>query len=177
MQVLIYLQGKALALLKNFAGIESIRKKRIRLKGFDYKGAFRYFNTICTYNKQSVFRSGSLVEWLIDILQEKSNPFEVKVWAYCFMPDHVHLLIEGKNVNSDMKKFISSYKQSTGFWYKKRTGLPPWQINYYEHIVRRKENTDDVARYIFNNPVRRGLVEDFKKYDFLGSFEFDVDQL
>jgi putative transposase len=90
------------------------------------------------------------------------------------MPDHLHILIEGKDNNSDMRRFISSYKQSTGFYYKKKTGLPLWQVNYYEHVLRREEDTTNVARYIFDNPVRKGLVDDFKKYKSLGSFEFDL---
>ena len=151
-----------------------IQKKRVRLEDFNYKGFFRYFVTICTYNKECVFKNDLLVEWLTDTLREKSNSFGFKVWAYCFMPDHLHLLIEGKDSNSDMKRFISSCKQSTGFSYKKKTGLPPWQINYYEHVLRREEDTIDVARYIFNNPVRKGLVDDFRKYKSLGSFEFDL---
>jgi putative transposase len=152
-------------------------KKRVRLKHFDYKGFFRYFVTICTHNKERVFENDLLlVEWLTDILREKANSFGFKVWAYCFVPDHLHLLIEGKDAFSDMRRFISSYKQSTGFSYKKKTGSPLWQINYYEHVLRREEDTIDVGRYILNNPVRKKLVEDFRKYNFLGSFEFDLCQ-
>jgi putative transposase len=156
-------------------GMAIIHKKRVRLKGFDYRGFFRYFVTICTYNKEWVFKNDLLlVDWLTDILREKSSSFRFKVWAYCFMPDHLHLLIEGKDSNSDMRKFISSYKQSTGFSYKKKTGLPLWQISYYEHVLRKEEDTMNVARYIFNNPVRKELVDDFRKYKSLGSFEFDL---
>jgi REP element-mobilizing transposase RayT len=90
------------------------------------------------------------------------------------MPDHLHLLIEGKDDNSDSRRFISSYKQSTGFYYKKKTGQPLWQVNYYEHVLRREEDTMSVARYILNNPVRKELVDDFRKYKSLGSFEFDT---
>jgi putative transposase len=121
-----------------------IHKKRIRLKNFNYKGFFRYSVTICTYNKERVFKDDPLlVEWLTDTLREKSNSPGFKVWAYCFMPDHLHLLIEGSDANSDMRRFISAYKQSTGFSYKKKTGLPLWQINYYEHVLRREEDTKD----------------------------------
>jgi len=93
------------------------------------------------------------------------------------MPNHLHLLIEGSGADSDMKRFISIYKQTTGFYYKKRTGCPLWQINFYEHILRKEEDTADVARYIFGNPVRKGLIEDYRRYKRLGSFEFDTTQL
>ncbi len=48
------------------------------------------------------------------------------------------------------------------------------QFRYYEHVLRREEDTMNVARYIFNNPVRKELVDDFRKYKSLGSFEFDL---
>jgi len=98
-----------------------IYKKRVRLRDFDYKGCFRYFVTICTHNKEWLFKNDRLlVELLTDILREKLNGFGFKVWAYCFMPDHIHLLIEGKDNNSDMRRFISTYKQSTGFFIKRK---------------------------------------------------------
>jgi hypothetical protein len=41
-------------------------------------------------------------------------------------------------------------------------------------VLRREEDTTNVARYILDNPVRKGLVDGFKKYKSLGSFEFDL---
>jgi putative transposase len=149
-------------------------KKRIRLKQFNYMGTYRYFVTLCAYNKESVFNDDSLVLVLLSLLREKAGIFRFGVWAYCFMPDHLHLLVEGFDDDSDFRKFISSFKQYSGFIYKKRCGLRLWQTNYYEHVLRREENTNTVAKYIFNNPVRKGMVEDYKKYALLGSFEFDV---
>jgi putative transposase len=151
-------------------------KKRIRLKDFDYKGYYRYFITICTFNKLPIFRDTSLVKWLINILREKSKSFGFKIWVYCFMPDHFHILIEGKDLHSDMKQFISSYKQHTGFYYKKYKGESLWQVNFYEHLLRKEEETMSVAYYILGNPVRKGLVDDYRQYTFLGSFEFDITQ-
>ena len=151
-------------------------KKRIRLKDFGYIGCNRYFITICTYNKKPTFGDNSLVTWLISSLKEKSESFGFKIWTYCFMPDHLHLLIEGKELDSDMKQFISSYKQHTGFYYKKKTGQSLWQINFYEHVLRKEEDTINIAEYIMNNPVRKGLVDNYSEYNQIGSFEFDIKQ-
>ncbi len=153
-------------------------KKRTRLKEFNYKGLYRYFITICTFNKEQIFKDNpSTVIWLVDILREQSRTFRFKIWAYCFMPDHLHLLLEGDDVNSDLKKFISSYKQISSFYYKERVGKQLWQINYYDHVLRKEEDNMNVAYYIFNNPLRKGIVDDFKQYEFIGSFEFDMAKL
>jgi len=151
-------------------------KKRIRLKSFDYEGNYRYFITICTYEKKPIFLDNSLIAWLIDILKNESEKFGFKVWVYCFMPDHLHLLIEGKGNNSNLKKYISSFKQKTGFYYKQKTHDQLWQINFYEHVLRKEEDTINVANYILGNPVRKGLVNNFSNYEFVGSFEYDIKQ-
>lgn len=149
-------------------------KKRIRLKSFNYKGVYRYFVTICTLDEKQIFKDNDLVEWFIKVLKEKSKNFEFKVWAYCFMPDHLHLLVEGKGTGSDMNRFIKSYKQYTGFYYKRKFKNNLWQPNFYEHVLRNEEDTMKVAQYIFGNPIRKGLVNSYKDYKFLGSLEFDV---
>ena len=153
-------------------------KKRTRLKEFNYKGLYRYFITICTFNKDQIFKDNpSIVTGLIDILREQSRTFRFKIWAYCFMPDHIHLLLEGDDVNSDLRKFISSFKQLSSFYYKTRIGKQLWQINYYDHVLRREEDNINVAYYFFNNPVRKGIVDDFKQYKYIGSFEFNIAKL
>jgi REP element-mobilizing transposase RayT len=93
------------------------------------------------------------------------------------MPNHLHLLLEGENDNSDLKKFIIDYKQHTSYYYKQQNNKKLWQTNYYEHILRTEEQTLKVAYYIFNNPVRKELVDDFLKYKFHGSFEFDISKM
>ena len=95
------------------------------------------------------------------------------VWAYCFMPDHLHLLIEGKSGNADMKTFVSSLKQKTAYWFKSIYGMQLWEANYYEHVLRNDEATTAVARYIIQNPVRKVIVEDYSQYPYSGSFEFE----
>ena len=159
---------------QGFSPADNEYKKRIRLKEFSYKGTYRYFVTLCTFNKADVFCDRCSVSFLLNSLGAKSRTFRFKVWAYCFMPDHLHLLVEGSDDSSDFRRFISAFKQDTGFNYKKRFGLRLWQTNYYEHVLRNEEDTDAIAKYIFSNPVRKGFVEDYRDYALLGSFEFDV---
>ena len=48
-------------------------------------------------------------------------------------------------------------------------GGPLWQDGYYERVLRRDEDIKEVARYIFENPVRAGLVQSPTEYPYLGS--------
>lgn len=92
------------------------------------------------------------------------------VLAYCFMPDHLHVITSG-NEESNLIKFIKKFKQITGYNFKKATGSKLWQKSYHDHIVRKEENLNSIAEYIFNNPVRKGLVDDYNNYPFLGPKE------
>ena len=148
-----------------------------QVKKFDYRGQPRYLITQCTFNKKPLFEDGHLVRWLVDVLKIKSENFGFRIWAYCFMPEYLYLLIEGKSSDSDMKQFISSYKEYTGFHYKEKTEVVLWQIYFFERLLRNEEDVKSVAKYIFGEPARKGLVEDYRQYKFLGSFELDVIRL
>lgn len=43
-----------------------------------------------------------------------------------------------------------------------------WQRGYYEHIVRKNEDLLEMAKYIVNNPLRKGLVSKSEDYRWQG---------
>ena len=148
-------------------------QKPRRLKSFSYRGYYRYFITIRSHDFKHHFVNDEVVDKLIEILKSTAEQKSFLVWAYCFMPDHVHLLIEGKKSNADMKVFVALFKQRTAYWFKRIHGVQLWEANYYEHVLRNDEATRAVARYIIENPVRKGMVEDYSKYPYSGSFEVE----
>jgi putative transposase len=140
--------------------------KRPRLKDFNYSGTYAYFLTILTKDHTAYFKEAEVIDSLIDILIETARSERFDVLAYCFMPDHFHLLVIGKDDKSNLKKFISLFKQKSGYWFKKNYNKNLWHISYYDHILRKEESIENVALYILENPVRKGLVSDFRKYPF-----------
>lgn len=151
--------------------------KRPRLKHFEYIGTYTYFLTILTSGRQNYFKETHTVEPLIKHLKETAERERFSISVYCFMPDHLHLLVNGLEEQSDLQNFIKIYKQKSGFWFKQKTHLNLWHVSYYDHILRKIEAVKDVAMYILNNPVRKGIVNDFKEYRFSGSFTMDIREL
>jgi REP element-mobilizing transposase RayT len=85
------------------------------------------------------------------------------------MPDHVHLLNEGRSDAADLQKFMKSWKQATGFEYAKHNrGRRLWQVGFFDRVLRSDESTEACARYILANPVRAGLVRSVDEYPFAG---------
>jgi putative transposase len=93
---------------------------------------------------------------------------EFSVPAYCVMPDHLHLLLEGLQETSDLQSFIHSFKQSTGFAYQSQFHTQLWQSRYYDHVLRRACDTETVAWYVWLNPVRKGLCTAPQEYPLSG---------
>ena len=89
------------------------------------------------------------------------------VHAYCFMPDHLHLLLSGE-AGGSLREFVRQFKQISSFEHKHRDGTELWQISYYDRVLRRDEDLYSVARYIWGNPVTAGIVTDPRDYAFSG---------
>ena len=82
------------------------------LRGFDYTGPNRYFLTMCTNQRARHFVERQHVALVSEQFQRASREQAFAVVAYCFMPDHVHLLIAGERDDADLKRF-TKYASST----------------------------------------------------------------
>ena len=140
-----------------------------RLRGFPYIGAYRYFLTLCTFRRTHVFVTTDRVELVLEQIQRAAAAHRFAILAYCFMPDHLHLLVEGESESSGLKEFARLAKQYSGYHHRRRYGSPLWQSNLYEHVARSDERTDAIVRYIIENPVRARLVQRVRDYPFVGS--------
>lgn len=86
------------------------------------------------------------------------------------MPDHVHLLVQGKTGDADLKKFVTGFKQKSGYEFKRKYHRNLWHVSFYDPVLRKEENVLETIKYILNNPVRKGLVDDYKKYRLSGAY-------
>jgi len=106
-------------------------------------------------------------------LRESVGKFRARVYAYCFMPDHVHVLVRTPP-ETDFLEFVDHFKQLSG--HRLRTeigdGRSVWQPRFYDHALRSSEGVLPTLRYIFANPIRAGIVENANDYPYSGSFEW-----
>jgi putative transposase len=99
------------------------------------------------------------------------------IFAYCFMPDHVHLLLVAESEGAQLLECVRRFKQVSGFKHRQRTGLVLWQTSFYDRVLRGDEETTSVGRYIWENPVRAGLTEGVRDYPFSGSAMFTREEM
>ena len=85
-----------------------------RIKGFDYLGCVCYFLTFCTLDRRTTFRDTAAVDLALAQFRRTTRLWSFATLAYCFMPDHVHLLIEGTTPAANLKRVAKRLKQGSG---------------------------------------------------------------
>jgi len=63
------------------------------LNHFDYAGFHRYSLTFCTDQRRPTFTERRAVDLVLSQIVRASTECAFDVPAYCFMPDHTHLLV------------------------------------------------------------------------------------
>lgn len=106
------------------------RHKGIRLDAQNYTGYGWYFLTLCTFRRAPYFRFDPLARWLLRMLHQESRAHGLLPRAYCVMPDHLHLLMQGNTPNADLLRFVKVFKHKTTFRFRARTGKTLWQTSF-----------------------------------------------
>ena len=101
----------------------------------------------------------------------------MEVLAYCVMPDHVHILLEGASETADLRDAVARWKQRTGYDWRIRYGTRLWQPGYHDRVLREGDDTRAVVRYVLQDPVRAGLVRTVGEYAWLGSSRYAIAEL
>ena len=115
--------------------------------------------------REKIFASPKDYEMFIVVLQEAVEMWNLKVAAYCLMPNHYHLLLHTPdgNISRCMRHINGVYTQRYNRWYKKDGQL--FRGRYKTAVVDGDNYLLEVLRYIHRNPLNAGLVKslnDFK---------------
>jgi putative transposase len=89
------------------------------------------------------------------------------------MPDHLHVLLKGQQLSSDLLRFVQRFKQLTGFQFKRESGERLWQQSFYDRVLRKGENSRAVAQYIFDNPSTASLPAASAAYELRGGIYYE----
>ena len=143
-----------------------------RLTSDCYVGRFRHFLTACTYKRRLYFRDVALVGHVRTHFLRTAMQESIEILAYCFMPDHLHLLVTGATENADVRRFIRLAKQLSGYEFHQHRQTSLWQPSYFDRALRGEDDTEAVVAYIVANPVRAQLVERADDYPFWGSDKY-----
>jgi len=122
-----------------------------------------HFVTFSCYRRQPFFATPELFDHFVRSLEDMRRRFELRVYGYVVMPEHVHLLL-GEPPRAKLAEAIHYLKLS----FSKRVrslrsaGEPGtfWQKRYYDRNVRNYREFTVKLRYLHRNPAQRGLVKE-----------------
>lgn len=153
--------------------MERPQRRRIRLDPSVYGQPGRAFSvTIGTSPRAPIFTDLELGLACVGQLRFLAADSSTRVWAYCLMPDHVHLLLQVGA--TPLGSFVQAWK-SRCYRLRRARGNPEpfWQRSFFDHALRSEEDLRRAAGYILANPVRKGLVKDTRAYPLAGSLILD----
>jgi REP element-mobilizing transposase RayT len=115
-------------------------------------------------NRQSIFEDEEDFIKFIQTIQKYKDVCGYKLYAYCLMGNHVHmLLMEGKEpLEQIMRRVCGSYV----LWYNRKYG----RIGYLFQDRYKSEPVEDdkyfltVLRYIYQNPLKAGFTASIEEY-------------
>jgi len=147
------------------------RRSRGRLSRAELAGRGAALFTICLLPPGQGFVAREVVAVFAATLAEVVPRHGCRVPAYCFMPWHLHLYMEGLHEEADTWLAVVHLKRITGAWLEDHRGVGRWQAGFDVRVKNAHRNTREAVAYVVNNPVRAGLVEDWRDHPFTGSVD------
>lgn len=118
------------------------------------------------HNRQAVFSGEGDFAYYLRNLREGKEALGCKVYAYCLMRNHVHLVVDpGEDVGRlpALMKLLAARQTRLVNWFRARTGTL-WEGRYRSSPIATESYLFACCRYVENNPVRAGIVDDPVRY-------------
>jgi putative transposase len=116
-----------------------------------------HFLTFSCYHRLPNFTHPTARGVFESSLETVRKKYELCVYGYVVMPEHVHMLINEPE-RETLAKAMQSLKQSVARTLALRAAHSFWQARYYDFNVWSERKFVEKLRYIHRNPVERGLV-------------------
>ena len=114
-------------------------------------------------DKRNIFLAEEEYIAFLKYLKKAQEKTEFNIYAYCLMTNHVHLLLKTEEPVGDIIKRVTvGYAQYHNIK-NGRTGHL-FQNRFKSEVVETDKYFLTVLRYINQNPIKAGLVQDMKQY-------------
>ena len=152
------------------------QRKKNRLDSYDYSSCGAYFITVCTAERRNLFwisrpkivgatigrpqdielsKYGKIVDAAINHISVTYPAIAID--SYVIMPNHIHLLLRvcaDENGRPMVAPTVSRVVNQLKGYVSKKVGKTIWQKSFHDHIIRGREDYDEIAKYIYENPMR-----------------------
>ena len=135
---------------------------------------------IVSYERKNIFVDN--INLLRLAFKNAKQFFSFKIIAICVLPDHIHVILNPKNIK-EYPKIITSIKYyfsknynvgvetpTYGYVNKGEKGI--FQRRFFEHTITSEEELNNQIDYIHYNPVKHGLVNNICDWQYSSFHKF-----
>lgn len=124
------------------------------------QGGYAYHVINRGNGRVTVFHKPQDYEAFLSLLGEAKKRHRLKLFGFCLMPNHFHLVVEPAHETA-LSQFMQWLLTSHVRRYHKHYGTSGhiWQGRFKSFPVQRDEHLLMVLRYVLQNPMRAGLCE------------------
>tara|TARA_R110002096_G_scaffold55607_7_gene142502 strand:+ start:56 stop:523 length:468 start_codon:yes stop_codon:yes gene_type:complete len=131
-----------------------------------------YFITVTSFQRRRILSTKQMQNICEEVW---ANILPIHHWSvgpYVIMPDHLHFFFRvTSDEASDLSLTIGKWKEWTAKYATQRLGIEPplWQPEFFDHLLRSKTSLREKIEYVWQNPVRAGLVDSPEDWQFKGN--------
>ena len=150
-----------------------------------------HFMTLTVLHWIPIFTQQQTVEILLDSLRYLMAE-GLKVYAYVILENHLHLVVQSDDLSKSMESFkkftakkilellkkenIKSILEQLAFYKKahhRDKNYQVWEEGYQPKLLQSDEMMISKIRYIHENPVKRGYVDDAKHWRYSSARDYE----
>jgi REP element-mobilizing transposase RayT len=126
-----------------------------------------YFVTTNIQGRKPLFRNPECATRVVEAVYFLRNKGRFKLHAFVLMPDHLHLVLSPQG-NLELSSIMHSLKSYTANILNQVLGKRGkiWQDGFYDYAIRDLRDMEEKVRYVWENPLRKGLVQSPEDYPF-----------
>jgi len=122
------------------------------------------------HNRQAVFIEDADYYYYLKTLKEWKNKLDIKIYGYCLMTNHVHLIVDPGNdigsISQLMKRLAGRQTRYVNHLEARSGSL--WEGRYKSSPIETERYLLACCRYVDLNPVRAGIVRQPADYRWSG---------
>ena len=138
---------------------------------------YSYFLTVVTYERNPILIKN--IALLRESFYVSKRKYEYTIDAIVILPDHFHMIITPKYANEyshiirTIKQHFSKFCPTEDYadlyqsLSREKKGYSLiWQKRFYENTIRSEKDLIEKMRYIQNNPVKHGYVDEVNLWEY-----------
>jgi REP element-mobilizing transposase RayT len=124
-------------------------------------------------HKLEIFRAASDYRFLLQLIKNRAEKYDISVIAYCLMPNHYHFLFR-QNSDTTISSFIQAVFNlySKAFNRKYCHSGTLFERSFQAILVNQTEYLLHLCRYIHRNPLDAGMVKHPAEWEFSNYLEW-----